>query len=56
MPQGQQFEQSAQPKTMTFQIDKNTSVTGKLAVGSNADVSYRTDNGNNIAVSVSVTP
>lgn len=42
---------------MMFQIDKNTTITGKLAVGSNADVTYRTNaNGNNVAVSVSVTP
>jgi hypothetical protein len=57
MPQGQQFQQSGQPSTMMFQINKNTTITGKLAVGSNADVTYRTDtSGNNVAVSVSVTP
>ncbi|HUJ30134.1 MAG TPA: hypothetical protein VLY23_02560 [Candidatus Acidoferrum sp.] len=44
----------AAPKTMTFQIDKNTAIDGKLAVGANADVTYRADNGNNIAVSVHV--
>lgn len=42
-------------KTMTFAIDQNTTVSGTLKVGANADVSYRTDsNGNNIAISVSV--
>jgi len=41
---------------MTFQVDRNTSISGKLAVGANADVSYRTESGNNIAVVVSVTP
>jgi hypothetical protein len=57
VPQEQQFQQSAQASTMMFQIDKNTTITGKLAVGSNADVTYRTNaNGNNVAVSVSVTP
>jgi hypothetical protein len=42
--------------TMSFSIDKNTTVDGKLKVGSNADVTYRTDNGANIAISVHVTP
>lgn len=50
---GQQMQQTA-PKTMTFQIDKNTTVDGKLKVGANADVTYREDNGNNIAISVRV--
>ena len=46
-----------QGKEMTFTIDQNTTVDGKLAVGANADVSYRTDaNGNNVAVTVHVTP
>jgi len=57
LPQGEQFQPSALSSTMIFQIDKNTTVTGKLAVGSNVDVTYRTDtSGNNVAVSVSVTP
>ena len=30
---------------MTFQIDKNTTVDGKLKVGANADVTYREDSG-----------
>ena len=55
-PRGQQFQESAAPTTMTFQVDRNTSVSGKLAIGANADVSYRTENGNNIAVVVSVIP
>jgi hypothetical protein len=42
--------------TMSFSIDKNTTVDGKLKVGSTADVTYRTDNGANIAISVHVTP
>lgn len=46
-----------QGKEMTFTIDQNTTVDGKLAVGANADVSYRADsNGNNVAVTVHVTP
>ena len=41
---------------MAFTIDKNTTVDGKLKVGSSADVTYRQDNGTNIAISVHVTP
>jgi Cu/Ag efflux protein CusF len=47
---------SAAPSTMTFSIDKNTTVEGKLKVGSSADVTYRQDNGANVAISVHVTP
>jgi hypothetical protein len=47
---------SPTPKTMTFQIDKNTTVEGKLKVNATADVTYREEGGNNIAVSVRVTP
>src|SRR5262249_25416124 len=43
---------SASPRTMTFQIDKNTTVEGKLKVNATADVTYREEGGNNIAVSV----
>jgi hypothetical protein len=54
---GHQFVQDpAGPKTMTFIIDKNTTIEGKLKVNANADVTYREDNGNNIAISVHVTP
>jgi len=41
-------------KSMTFQIDKNTTVDGKLKVGANADVTYREDGGKFIAISVRV--
>jgi len=51
--QGQQLQQAA-PKTMNFIIDKNTTIEGKLQVGATADVTYREDNGNNIAISVHV--
>jgi Cu/Ag efflux protein CusF len=44
------------PKSMTFAIDKNTTIEGQLAVGSNADVTYRDDNGTHIAIGVRVTP
>ena len=41
-------------KTMTFQVDSNTTIDGKLKVGANADVTYRTEGANNIAISVRV--
>jgi hypothetical protein len=44
------------PKTMTFQLDKNTTIEGSLKVGANADVTYRQERGVNIAISVHVTP
>ena len=42
------------PSSMTFAIDKNTTVDGKLKVGSTADVTYRQDNGVNVAISIHV--
>ncbi|MGC1620540.1 MAG: hypothetical protein WA765_18765 [Candidatus Acidiferrum sp.] len=59
---GSATEQSAQTtststaKTMSFAIDKNTTVEGTLKVGSSADVTYRQDGGVNVAISVHVTP
>jgi hypothetical protein len=44
------------PKTMTFMIDKNTTIDGSLKVGANADVTYRQEKGSNVAISVRVTP
>ncbi|PYU49000.1 MAG: hypothetical protein DMG48_18005 [Acidobacteria bacterium] len=44
------------PKTMTFMIDKNTTIDGSLKVGANADVTYRQEKGSNLAISVRVTP
>ena len=56
-PQGQQFQQNPLMSTMIFQIDKNTTINGKLAIGLSADVIYRKDSsGNNVAVSISVAP
>ena len=52
--QEQQLQQQTAPKTMNFLIDKNTTIEGKLQVGATADVTYREDNGNNIAISVRV--
>jgi len=50
-----QREQTS-PRTMMFLIDKNTAIDGKLRVGASADVTYREDNGNNVAISVRVAP
>jgi len=50
---GQQLQETQQ-KTMTFQIDKNTTVDGKLQVGANADVTYREDGGKFVAINVRV--
>jgi Cu/Ag efflux protein CusF len=46
----------AASSTMSFMVDKNTTIEGTLKVGSTADVTYRQDNGSNIAISVHVTP
>ena len=46
--------QEAMPKSMTFQIDKNTTVDGKLQVGANADVTYREDGDKFVAINVRV--
>jgi len=51
--QGEQLQDSS-PKSMTFQIDKNTTVDGKLQVGASADVTYREDGGKYVAISVRV--
>ena len=50
---GQELQEPTQ-KSMTFQIDKNTTVDGKLQVGANADVTYREDAGKYVAISVRV--
>jgi hypothetical protein len=44
----------AAPSSMTFAIDKNTTVDGKLKVGSTADVTYRQEAGANVAISIHV--
>jgi hypothetical protein len=48
------LQQDPAPKTMTFHIDKNTTIEGSLRVGANADVTYRQEKGANIAISVHV--
>ena len=55
-PAHQMEQTSNSPKTMTFLIDKNTTVEGKLKVDAMADVTYRSENGQNVAISVRVTP
>jgi hypothetical protein len=55
-PAGHQLAQDPAPKSMTFVIDKNTTIEGKLKVNANAEVTYREDSGNNVAISVHVTP
>jgi hypothetical protein len=53
----QQIEQTpSTPKTMSFKLDKSTTIDGSLKVGANADVTYRQEKGENIAISVRVTP
>jgi len=49
-------QDSSSPKTMTFMIDKNTTIDGSLKVGAKADVTYRQEKGSNVAISVRVTP
>ncbi len=52
-PEGRQFTETTDaPKLMTFLIDKDTAVDGKLTVGATASVIYREDNGKNLAVNV----
>jgi len=42
--------------TVQFLVDGSTKVQGKLAIGAQATVEYRSDNGQNIAVRVIVSP
>lgn len=44
------------PSTVQFQIDGNTNVEGKLMVGAQVTVEYRSDEGRNLAVRVIVIP
>lgn len=41
-------------KSMTFQVDSNTTIDGNLQVGVDADVTYRIDSGQYIAINVRV--
>jgi hypothetical protein len=40
--------------TLTFTIGQDTDVSGKIAIGADANVTYRQQDGNNIAVSVHI--
>jgi hypothetical protein len=44
------------PETVEFLVDEKTTVEGKLTIGAQAMVEYRSDSGKNIAVHVVVTP
>lgn len=49
-----EVEESGQAKTLDFAIDSNTKVEGKLAKNANVRVTYRTEEGRNIATMVKV--
>jgi hypothetical protein len=49
-------DQEQEKKVMIFTVDQDTAIDGRIEVSSNADVTYRKTNGNNIAVSIRVTP
>jgi hypothetical protein len=44
------------PQTVEFMVDDKTKVEGKLTIGAQAVVEYRSDSGKNIATHVVVTP
>ena len=44
------------PQTVEFLVDDKTKVEGKLTIGAQAVVEYRSDSGKNIATHVVVTP
>src|SRR5690349_4240415 len=48
----QPAQEAPKAKSMISQIEKNTTIDGKLKVDANADVTYRKENGKNIAISV----
>ena len=49
-----EVEESGQPKTLDFAIDSNTKVEGKLAKNASVQVTYRIEEGRNIATLVRV--
>jgi hypothetical protein len=51
-----QVTKNQQVSTVEFLVDGDTKVEGKLAVGAQATVEYRSDSGKNVAVHVVVTP
>jgi phosphosulfolactate synthase (CoM biosynthesis protein A) len=53
---GKQQADKDKPQAVEFLVDDKTRVEGKLDVGANVLVEYRSDSGRNIAVHVVVTP
>jgi hypothetical protein len=51
-----QVAKNKDASTVQFMVDNKTKVEGKLAVGAQATVEYRSNEGKNIAVHVIVTP
>ena len=49
-----EVQESGQAKTLDFAIDSNTKVEGKVAKDANVQVTYRTEEGRNIATLVRV--
>ncbi len=49
-------ESATETQLLEFVINSSTKLEGKLEVGAVATVSYRTENGKNVATSVTVTP
>jgi hypothetical protein len=49
-----EVKKSKDSQTVQFEVDENTKVEGKLAVGAQAVVEYRSDGGKNIATHVVV--
>jgi hypothetical protein len=49
-------KENAAQQTVEFLVDDKTRVEGKLTIGAQAMVEYRSDGGHNIAVHVVVTP
>jgi hypothetical protein len=51
-----EVEQSKKQNLLKFLVDGNTKIEGKLSVGAQATVEYRSEGGKNIASHISVTP
>jgi hypothetical protein len=51
-----EVRQNQKPNTVQFLVDGNTKVEGKLSVGAQATVEFRSEDGKNIATHVSVMP
>ena len=55
-PSTELLASQANEKSMTFGIDKNTTIEGRLQIGSTAEVTYREANGKLLAISVRIAP